>query len=196
MSDVAIILGGGDTVFAEFDAAARLCAEAGKSVDIFAVNDMIGAFLGSLDHAVTVHPDKIPMWRAQRAQHGFLPPEHWWSIHNGLGKLGITDTAQDWQGSSGLFAVRIARELGYVKIILCGVPMTIEAKHFKRGVKWWSCLSFRRGWIRRFRVLKPYVRSMSGWTQQNLGPLTLEWLNSHIVDQHRLRRQPAPRLLA
>ena len=87
-------------------------------------------------------------------------------------------------GSSSLFAVKIARELGYDRIVLAGVPLegqtTIvdvdgteiveEPSHLGFGV-------YRGGWLKVLDEIRNNVRSMSGWTRETFGEPTAEWLN-------------------
>jgi hypothetical protein len=90
--------------------------------------------------------------------------------------LGFSHHTRDWQGSSGLFMVKIALEEGFTHIILCGVPMDVDANHITRHKPWHGAPGFARGWHRHMQELKPFVRSMSGWTQQVLGAPDMLWL--------------------
>jgi len=73
-------------------------------------------------------------------------------------------------GSSALLGVQAALKLGYVRIILCGCPMTGKSD---KGNKYES---FRVGWTNKQKFLNDRVRSMSGWTQALLGAPTEDWL--------------------
>jgi hypothetical protein len=105
---------------------------------------------------------------------------------------GFTHQTKDWQGSSGLLCTKIAREQGYTHVILCGVPMTVEADHFVRHQRWNAAPGFVRGWRRQEHILKPYVRSMSGWTQEAFGAPTFTWLVEAIEDRHPIQTAPTP----
>jgi hypothetical protein len=61
----------------------------------------------------------------------------------------------------------------------------VEGDHFVRKQPWNPAHSFRRGWMARTRELKPYLRSMGGWTQTEFGAPTEEWLKADIIEQHR-----------
>lgn len=180
--DVAIVMCGGGEPFTEYELARELCAKAGRNATIFAGNDMIEKFPGDIVHAVSLHPDKFQLWLPRRKSAGFNDPEHIWAHRNYEGC--VTDWTRDWTGSTGLFCVKIARENGFVHIILCGVHMTVEANHFVRGQPWTAALGFRRGWNARLNSLRPYVRSYGGWTQEQLGTPTEQWLRDDIEDRH------------
>jgi len=186
--DVAIVLcGGGPDPFAEHDRAVALCAEAGKPYELLVGNDMIAEFPGPVHHAVTLHADKLSAcFTGPRRSKGYPLPDKVWS-HRPY--TGVSDWTRDWSGSTGLFGVKIFRELGFVHIILCGVPMTVDGGHFLRKQPWHDATNFTKGWEMRWAQLKPYVRSFSGWTLQNLGEPTVKWLKTEIEDKHR---QPAP----
>jgi hypothetical protein len=84
-------------------------------------------------------------------------------------------------GSSGLFAVLIALELGFDKLILCGMPVDGEKRITSDGeveVGETPYQHYRKGWILRQGILSEHVRSMSGWTRETFGAPTAEWLNS------------------
>lgn len=182
-NSVALVIGGGQHVYNETQLALGICATANKTPTIFVCNDQIALFEGPVDHAITLHPDKMFDWVNKRHSKGFPPLRRTW-CHRPY--VGFTNYTRDWQGSSGLFAVKIARELGFTHIILCGVPMTVEDKHVVRGVDWKAAYGFRRAWPARVPSLKLYVRSMSGWTREQFGLPTQQWLTESIEDQHPL----------
>jgi hypothetical protein len=114
-------------------------------------------------------------WLFNRRKSGLPEPQEIWAH---MKHAAVThDTASlEWQGSSGLFAVQVAKRKGFQKIITCGIPMTVEGSHFERHQLWQSAIAFRDGWVRCKSQLAPYVRSMSGWTEQMFGSPTHEWL--------------------
>ena len=188
--DVAIIVGGGGDPLSEFDAAAVMCKVAHKSYATFVCNDMIALFPGVIDFAGTLHPDKMHAWIGLRTSHGYpMPLGSTWA-HRAY--RNFTHHTKDWQGSSGLFMTKIAREQGYTHIILCGVPMSVEAEHFVRHQRWNAAPGFARGWRRHEHTLAPYIRSMSGWTQDQFGAPTFGWLVEAIEDRHPIRNEPTP----
>lgn len=183
--DVALVVGGGGDPLSEFDAARALCEICKKSYATFVCNDLLALFPRTVDYACTLHPDKMLPWTALREKYGHpLPFGSMWA-HRPY--KGFTNHTKDWQGSSGLFMTKIAREEGYTHIILCGIPMTVEADHFVRHQRWHAAPGFLRGWHRQEAILRPYLRSMSGWTQTTFGAPTPGWLLDSIPDQHSIR---------
>src|SRR6185369_2578670 len=185
--DVAIVMCGGGDPFAEYAQAQAMCAEAGKNASVFAGNDMIELFPHDIDHAITLHPEKLQLWLPRRRASGFnVPPKVWaHQLRNN-----VTHWTRDWSGSTGLFCVKIARECGFVHIVLCGVHMTVEGDHFVRKQPWNSALGFQRGWNARVPELRAYVRSFGGWTREQLGEPTVEWLRQEITDAHAKKAYP------
>ena len=175
-AEVALVVGGSNEVMAEFEAARELCGPTPYMT--FVCNDMIAAFPNVID--------KMVMWMQQRLQAGLPPITRTWA-HRGYS--GFTDYTKDWGGSSGLLCTKIAREQGFTHIILCGVPMTVENGHFKRQARWNAAHGFRRGWSQHILGLKPFVRSMSGWTQQQFGAPDQAWLDTVIPDPRPIRGQ-------
>jgi hypothetical protein len=186
--DVALVVGGGGDPLSEFDAAVALCESVGKSYATFVCNDMIALFPHPIDFAVTLHPDKMPTWLQLRSNYGHpMPPSTIW-CHRSY--RGFSHHTTDWQGSSGLFMAKIAREQGYTHVILCGVPMAVESDHFVRHQRWNAAPGFIRGWKKQEHALRPYIRSMSGWTLATFGAPSVEWLAEAIQDQHPVPRSP------
>lgn len=178
--DIAIVLCGGGDPTEELSRALLLCGD--KPYTIFAGNDQIAEYPGPIEHGVTLHPPKLEMWISQRKSRGYPDVGTIWSHRPGVL---IDRYTRDWQGSTGLISVKIARELGFTHVLLCGVPMTTEGDHFLRKAPWKAAYGFRRGWTAHMREIRKYVRSFSGWTKELLGAPTAEWCASDIVDEHR-----------
>jgi hypothetical protein len=178
MSEIALIVGGSADVRGEFDQACALFRALARDrtvrVTVFGVNDMI-AVLDGIDHAVTLHPLKLDVWLAGRAAAGLAPPAEVWSDRRH--RL-VTRVSTDWKGSSGLLATKIARELGFAKIVLAGVPMRALDGHFLRRRRWDACSAFLRGWLAHRGELAPFVRSLSGWTAEQFGAPDAAWLRA------------------
>lgn len=179
--DTAIVLCGGGDPFREFANAIELCRGAGRNFIVIAGNDMIGKYPLHIDHAVSLHPDKFKLWFGERVSAGYEAATRVWS-HRPFS--GVTDWTRDWQGSTGLICIKIARELGYTHVVLCGVHMTVEGNHFIRQKPWNAAHGFRRGWTGRIRELSPYVRSFGGWTREQFGEPTVEWLATDTIDMN------------
>ncbi len=178
-ADVAICVGGGNDPLAEYEAAATMCRESGKTVANFVCNDTLSVFPYTVHHGVTLHPDKWQHWRTLRERGGYAMPERLWAHRS---YTNFSDWTKDWQGSSGLFMIKIARELGYTHIIAAGIPMTVEGNHFARGQHWNAAFGFRKGWARVQGSLRPFLRSMSGWTREHFGPPDPVWITADIPD--------------
>lgn len=177
-ADVALVVGGGGDPLSEYGAARAMCEAAQKSVQTFVCNDTLMIFPDVVDHAGTLHPDKMPGWIRGRTERGLpMPFGRTWAHRD---YVGFSNSTRDWQGSSGLFMTKVALETGHSHIILCGIPMTPEAEHIIRHKPWGAAQGFIRGWNRRIGTLMPYVRSMSGWTQEKFGAPTFMWLITDI----------------
>ena len=74
-----------------------------------------------------------------------------------------------------MLGVYVARHLGFKKIVIAGIPMHMDFEHYHKGGKWKECKLYQIVWDKD-ASLRADVRSMSGWTQEKLGPFTLEWL--------------------
>lgn len=170
----ALVLGGAAGVMAEADAALSLF----RPDAVFAVNNVIVDWPGRLDYACTLHPEKTPAWPGieealrRRERAGRNRPESW--AHKPA--RGIDHVVNDWRGSSGLFAVRVAIHEGFDRIVLAGIPMTPQQPHYFDRRAWTQAGSFHKGWRQYRAQLLPRVRSMSGWTADFLGRPTIEWL--------------------
>jgi hypothetical protein len=181
--DIAIVLCGGGDPMAEFERARALCRDASKPYIVLAGNDQIEHFPEHIDHAVSLHPEKAKHWLRQRAAKGWEePPKRW--AHRPY--PGFTNSSKDWQGSTGLLCAKIARELGYTHVVLCGVHMSLESNHFVRKAPWKAANGFRRGWVPHLKEFLPYVRSFGGWTLEQFGEPTAEWISADIPDNHRI----------
>jgi hypothetical protein len=180
-SRVAVIVGGADCVLAEYVKAEKLCIEAGINFTTLVINDMIAEFQDRIDHAVTLHPDvRLNVWLEERQKNCLPPPANVWAYREAdVGVNMVTRVCPEWgKGSSGLLAVKIAlRELSCDRVILCGVPMTMEGGHFKRKQPWKAVTNnFRAEWQARHSELAPYVRSWSGWTAELFGVPTWDFV--------------------
>ncbi len=183
--DIAIVVCGGGDPFAELAEAKALCALAGKNATFVAGNDMIEHCPDHVTFACSLHPDKFKLWLPTRLAKGYDAPDQIWAHRHYEGC--VTHWTRDWNGSTGLFCAKVARENGFVHVLLCGVPMTVEADHFVRKQPWNAAHGFRRGWNAHLHELRPYVRSLSGWTQEQFGAPTVEWLQSVIEEHHQSR---------
>jgi hypothetical protein len=162
----ALVIGGSGSALEEADAALKLF----EPDAVLVVNDLIARWPGKIDYACTLHSEKLAGWiRERRGNQRF---QVW--CHRPF--RGVHRTTKDWAGSSGLFAVKIAIEEGFEKVVVAGVPMLGSAKHIARNREWGSARTYQRGWTTHVAEIKDKVRSMSGWTKDLVGFPTPEWL--------------------
>lgn len=146
----------------------------------FVTNDMIPLWPERIDYVCSLHPEKVADWLSERHKKGLPSPGEIWCHKiagpRGLVHKGVDHTTNDWAGSSGLFAAKVALEQGFGKIVTCGVPLDSERTHIARKRIWSAAHAFRSGWKRNHDKLRDKVRSMSGWTKEFLGAPSPEWL--------------------
>lgn len=168
---IAAVLGGARGGLAELATLRNLA----RIDAVFAVNDAAADFDGELAAFVTLHPEHLPKWLAKRTAPTLEVVAH-------DDKPGVTRVADyRWpgmnaSGSSGLFAVKVALEAGFDRVVLCGVPMEAMRAHYFDAAPWFEVDSFWDAWS----IALPHlanVRSMSGRTAQLLGMPTKEFLH-------------------
>jgi hypothetical protein len=187
---VALVLGGAADVHDDIEAALRF----GEYAGVVACNDIAAQWPGYLDAMVTLHPEKLEGWLNARSALGYVPPARVFLKTEWREKRGAPVTSRveplaadetDYRfpgqansGSSGLFAVKVALvDLGFDKVVCCGVPMSPEGSHYVRQKRWPGALNMQRGWTEAMPEIKAQVRSMSGWTMEKLGAPTPEWIS-------------------
>jgi hypothetical protein len=177
---IALVLGGAATLWDDIAAALDL----GEFVGVVACNDAGATWPGDLDAWVSLHSSSFKLWTARRARAGHPPAKRLvgHAEARGENRDGVSYTefrfpGQDKTGSSGLFALKVALiDLGFDRAVLCGVPMTVEDRHFFDPAPWRGAMSHRKGWEQALPQIKDRARSMSGWTKEHLGAPTPEWL--------------------
>lgn len=150
---------------------------------VFAVND-VGIYLPHVDHWVSLHGEKLPVWQAGRRQH--WETEDAVFTHSRTAYAGIS---YHWDGLnplfalSGYFAMQVAYLMGCAPIVLCGCPGDPTRRFFEADARMNVPATFGYGSgekdqaIRqqvihecaRVSELKSCVRSMGGWTQTYFG---------------------------
>jgi hypothetical protein len=177
MADIAVVIGGGAGVWAELDTAQAMIGM--HDPVIIAANHAGRDYPGAVDHWATMHPDLMQRWIRDRAVAAGRPPAgQLWHARHRQSPMPGSMPVESWGGSSGLLCVKIALDLGFRRVILCGVPMDQNACHYDRpGKKWTEAAQYRAAWERRVRDIGGRVRSMSGWTAKLLGMPTKEWLD-------------------
>lgn len=170
-----MILGDARCVFQDAEAAQKLFTPDA----VIGVNNIAITWPGNVLALCTLHPSRCPDWVGvveavrQRTAAGRNKPEVW----GHQPRVGIERHTPDWGGSSGLFAVKVALEKGFERIVLAGIPMKPEEAHTYSHRPWLAAGGFHRGWRRQVEKLSG-VRSMSGWTRDLLGEPTKKWLSA------------------
>ena len=140
---------------------------------VIAVND-IGTQLPRVDHWVSLHADRLPGWERKR---GGPKTWHTWTHSD---PYGLCDNHLPHEGgSSGGFGCTVARHLGFDRVVLCGVPLLSRYTHyFGSHQPFDEAERFRKEWVDHGLVAKwqGVVRSMSGWTMEQMGEPTVEWM--------------------
>ena len=136
--------------------------------EVAAVNDIGARWKGPLVFWVSLHPRKLKDWETRRIKNGY--PQGYVKYSNRSGYPMVDFVIEDWGGSSGLYAIKIALQLGYKDIIIAGMPMDAEQAHyFSKSKKWKEADGYRKAWLEKYDLIAPYVKSCSGWTKELLG---------------------------
>lgn len=174
----ALILGRSKDVFKEADAALAL----GK-IDFTIATGPIAVDYRDVDYWLWFHAELFPDYAQRRANKGYPPVKEYWSVlYKGRGRQapGLDVKYFDWQygGSSGLVAVGLALQKKEAdRVILAGIPMTVEGGRYDDDKQWPEALNHRVGWWNTLYLTKGKVKSFSGWTKELLGEPTVEWMN-------------------
>lgn len=136
---------------------------------------------GRIDHWVSFHAELFDKWTTYRQARGFPNlTMYWTALASGRSRAAECagykiNSVQCNGGSSGLIGIRVAQHLG-LKVVLCGIPMEPEAAHYDENGQWNEALVHQKIWEKHAPELKPWVRSMSGWTQRVFGAPSAEWI--------------------
>lgn len=178
----ALVLGGGGCLWSDVREAMAL----GRFDVVVACNDAGTVWPGRLDAWVSLHPEKMGMWRARREKAGHPAPGRVFAATEARPDrvpVNVDETTdylfpgQLASGSSGLFAAKVALiDLGADRAVLCGIPMMVKGGHFFDPTHWLGANSHRQGWLEAMPQITGRVRSMSGWTADQLGRPDKEWL--------------------
>jgi hypothetical protein len=168
----ALILGGADTL--EADKAAAL--ELFEPDLIIACNHAARDEAGRVDHWVSMHPELVPKWAVARARAGHPPAANYWHPRHKRASL-PSNPIKSVGGSSGMLCLMVARQLHVTHAVLAGVPMAKMNRHYDNREPWYEARQYHPAWLRHREQFAPWVRSMSGWTREQFGAPTEEWLN-------------------
>lgn len=135
---------------------------------------------GELDAWVSLHPDRMAKETEVRRARGYPPAAR---IYGHKMAEGVTHAlpykfeGQNASGSSGLFGCKVAIELGFDRLVLCGIPLERGQGRIDGKETWNGSRTFKDGFKEALPALAGRARSMSGWTRLLLGAPTLEWLD-------------------
>lgn len=137
-----------------------------KGLPLIAVNKMIGDLPFEPYVGATLHWDRAAEFRAGR-RGGFLV----YSRADAPGVDVCWSAPIDWHGSSGLYAVWVALQLGFTNILLAGIPIDASPHYYGEDAPALGRFlpHYREGWLNAQKDLDGRVRSMSGWTKELLG---------------------------
>ncbi|WP_045368402.1 hypothetical protein [Methyloceanibacter caenitepidi] len=170
-----LVLGSAQCLWDDIEAALQV----GEYDAVIAAKQAGIVWPGELYAWVTLHPEWMDDYRAERSAHGYPVAQRIVAHEKGKGVDVVV--AHRWPGasrcpSSGGVAVKYALEDGFGKIVMCGIPMDMRMGRIDGREGWPSAQRY----LRRFEEALPYmqdkVRSMSGRTKDLLGPPTPEWL--------------------
>lgn len=168
-----VVLGGAPSVWDELSDLMQM-----TRVDCVVATNEAGAYCAlRVNHWVTLHHEKMKDWWDLRMRNGYSPPDKVWFHAPSRHFVLPHESTGEWGGSSGLFGVKIALELGHKRIVVCGMPL-IDGPHFHTEQKMTGCKRYRRAWEAHVEELAPFVRSMSGWTKELLGEPDEFWLTT------------------
>ena len=176
----ALVLGGGACLWRDLQALSEIMDGRWPHM-VVAVNDAGWAYRFPIDHWVTLHGEKYPVWREMRRQLGYPMDYRVWG---GTWVTGSDDSKFTWidevlpvtrVGSTGLHAVDVALFKGAERIITVGIPMD-GSGHFFDPTPWDSAMAHRDAWIESAEAFSDTVRSMSGWTADLLGSPDRAWI--------------------
>lgn len=185
---VALILGGAPTVWEDLERAQALTA--GRDTIIVATNNAGWLYQGRIDAWATLHPERFEAWRQKRVGRG-LNEDYRAFAHRRRGARGFEIYPHRLTGSSGLYAAEIAlKVLGVSGVIVCGVPITVEAGHVVEPGGWTRAETYRPAWLAAKEAGLP-IRSMSGWTAELMGEPDAGWLESLALGPARTRAPEA-----
>lgn len=172
----AIVLGTAASVFDDLNAALALFTP-----DIvIAVNDVGVDYEGHIDHWASCHIDLFPWWIQEREAKGYEPVDQLWTNESKIRHLSAAQRAMNFLGapysetSSGGLGLSVAQVQQCSHIVLCGLPLE-NGPHYKGEHDFTFEGHYQARWLA-VKDSMANVRSMSGWTREQLGAPTKSWL--------------------
>lgn len=176
----ALVLGGAESLRSDLDLVS--CVNAMDNV--VACNDAGVLWPGRLRAWASIHPRFFekrlgePGWRHRREANGYAPAESYYSQDEPKPPcpeyMTFTDTRLPGQwcsASSGIFAAKVAlMDLGFDRVILCGIPMDQQPHWWDKEKKpWLPGTAFRKQVELIEEPFKSRITSVSGWTSEFFG---------------------------
>lgn len=181
MTPVLIALGSAWDVHGDLEAVLKLVGD--RPYEIGAAKWIGADFEGRLSLWASLHPEMAGKMQRARAAKGGNADYLFIAHKGGRGPQfdgGRIDRVmpQGYHGCSGLYLACKAVQLGYERVICCGMPLLPEP-HFNRPEPWRDAARYHRGWrdARRDHEISTRVRSMSGWTAELFGRPNARWLD-------------------
>lgn len=186
----ALVLGGGDTLLDDLNRVAALDLQYEATV---ACNDAI-AIPPVLLAAVTLHPEKYHLWLGTRRSNGFPEPAFLFThkVTKRFHEPSVRLTDYDFPGqeasmTSAVMAAKVAMlDLGFDKVVFCGVPMT-KTPHYFGGDIWDIADHYMKRWRSIAPEYQARMRSLSGRTRDLLGEPTREWTRETTAGSNKQR---------
>jgi hypothetical protein len=173
MTSVAFVLGGANTLWRDLEEARELC----EPDLIIATNHAGRDYPGPVDHWATFHPELMVQWVKDRYIAGRSEATHLWTAqHRDHPDLKLRKIKASG-GSSGFLAIEVGLELGCTHLLLCGMPMNQNARHFDDQRRWAEASRYLPIWRAHLPKLEGRVKSFGGDTARMLGFPDREWLN-------------------
>jgi hypothetical protein len=170
-----IILGSAEGVWKDYEKARKIA----RQFDVMVINFTTLFYTKPITHLVSLHHNYLSPLREIR-QKVFPAFPHFHTHSNRPDKeVDFIWQFDDYSGSSGLFATKIALVLGYNKIILCGIPIT-NGRNFYHPLDYVNPIGGRPNilsWQKaKDEMFNDKVKSVSGNTKEWLGEPTEEWI--------------------
>lgn len=176
-SRTALVVGGAHCVWDDVKAVRAL-----HDFELFVlVNDIGTVWPYRIDHWVTFHAVLLEKWTDLRRANGFSDAGKLWTgatTSKIPPHLSVTKHWMKVGGSSGMLGTLVGLDHAH-KVVVAGIPLDPALPHFnnKHGNRpWKDATKYRTAWIDHLPILRERVRSCSGWTAEQLGKPTREWL--------------------
>ena len=165
-----------------FDNLKKMFKNGRDDIDVACVNDVGIYYPGRFQHWISLER-KLPMWYEMRRH---VPGDMRVLLHifyhdphiDQLPSLNYYWKCSKTPIMSGIFAAIVCKELGYKKIILCGIPADDTPRFFDPPhKKYHGAQASKENWKRFKHLFKnDCLKSMSGFTKELFGEPTKEWL--------------------